>query len=523
MGAGGQQQMPGQVGAAAQMMPPIPSNDDYASDPEVWDLVVVGAGVAGCALAHTLGKEGRRVLVIERDLSQPDRIVGELLQPGGYAALQKLGLQQCCDSIDAQKVYGYCMFKDGDEACIGYPSEGQSGEVAGRSFHNGRFVQRLRQEASAVPSVTMRQGVVKQLLDEEGREWEDGHVVTGVSYTSATTGPRGATGHLTVVCDGMYSGLRKRLSEPKISHPSYFVGLLLRSCVLPHPNYGHVVLAKPSPILFYPISSTEVRTLVDVPGEKLPSAATGALQVYLRSQVAPQVPPQLRDSFLQAISDGRVRSMQNKSMPAAPLHRPGALLLGDAFNMRHPLTGGGMTVALTDTQLLCDMLRPLPDFSDALLTANTTAAFYTRRKPLSATINTLANALYQVFCYTGDRAHEEMRGACFDYLRLGGIYSSGPISLLSGLNPRPSVLVMHFFMVAVFGIGRLLKPRPTCRGLWLGVLLLWGAAAIILPIIRAEGIRAVFAPWLVRKPAASAHRITRNSSRIALAGADRLR
>lgn len=55
--------------------------------------------------------------------------------------------------------------------------------------------------------------------------------------------------------------------------------------------------------------------------------------------------------------------------------------------------------------------------------------------------------LAQVFCYTGDQAHEEMRGACFDYLRLGGIYSSGPVSLLSGLNPRPSVLVMHFFMV----------------------------------------------------------------------------
>jgi 2-polyprenyl-6-methoxyphenol hydroxylase-like FAD-dependent oxidoreductase len=38
----------------------------------------------------------------------------------------------------------------------------------------------------------------------------------------------------------------------------------------------------------------------------------------------------------------------------------GALLLGDAFNMRHPLTGGGMTVALSDCKLLCDMLRPLP-------------------------------------------------------------------------------------------------------------------------------------------------------------------
>ena len=28
------------------------------------------------------------------------------------------------------------------------------------------------------------------------------------------------------------------------------------------------------------------------------------------------------------------------------------------------------------------------------------------------------------------------------------------MSLLSGLNPRPSVLVMHFFMVALFGVGR---------------------------------------------------------------------
>ena len=49
---------------------------------------------------------------------------------------------------------------------------------------------------------------------------------------------------------------------------------------------------------------------------------------------------------------------------------------------------------------------------------------------------------------SGNKAHEEMRQACFDYLSLGGIYSAGPISLLSGLNPKPSVLVMHFFMVS---------------------------------------------------------------------------
>ena len=30
--------------------------------------------------------------LLERDLSEPDRIVGELLQPGGFRALKKLGL-----------------------------------------------------------------------------------------------------------------------------------------------------------------------------------------------------------------------------------------------------------------------------------------------------------------------------------------------------------------------------------------------------------------------------------------------
>ncbi|KAL9173736.1 hypothetical protein ABFS82_02G008000 [Erythranthe guttata] len=57
------------------------------------DVVIVGAGVAGSALAYSLAKDGRIVQVIERDLSQPDRIVGELLQPGGYLKLLELGME----------------------------------------------------------------------------------------------------------------------------------------------------------------------------------------------------------------------------------------------------------------------------------------------------------------------------------------------------------------------------------------------------------------------------------------------
>ena len=33
------------------------------------------------------------MLVLERDLEEPDRIVGELLQPGGFLKLVELGME----------------------------------------------------------------------------------------------------------------------------------------------------------------------------------------------------------------------------------------------------------------------------------------------------------------------------------------------------------------------------------------------------------------------------------------------
>lgn len=44
------------------------------------------------------------MLLLEKDLSEPDRIVGELLQPGGYVALKKLGLDEAVVGIDSQRV-----------------------------------------------------------------------------------------------------------------------------------------------------------------------------------------------------------------------------------------------------------------------------------------------------------------------------------------------------------------------------------------------------------------------------------
>lgn len=57
------------------------------------EVIIIGGGVAGSTLALQLGRQGRHVVVIERDLSEPDRIVGEFLQPRGFECMKQLGME----------------------------------------------------------------------------------------------------------------------------------------------------------------------------------------------------------------------------------------------------------------------------------------------------------------------------------------------------------------------------------------------------------------------------------------------
>src|SRR5512142_1500512 len=57
-----------------------------------YDLITVGGGWAGAALARSLAEKGARVLVLEREREFRDRVRGELVHPWGVAEARKLGL-----------------------------------------------------------------------------------------------------------------------------------------------------------------------------------------------------------------------------------------------------------------------------------------------------------------------------------------------------------------------------------------------------------------------------------------------
>ncbi|XP_061633054.1 squalene monooxygenase isoform X3 [Phyllopteryx taeniolatus] len=368
------------------------------------DVAIVGAGVLGSAMAAVLARDGRRVTVVERDLKEPDRIVGELLQPGGYRALKELGLEGSVEGLDAHLVNGYVIhdMESSSEVEIPYP-QAEENVQCGRAFHHGRFIMGLRRAAQAEPNATFIEGNVTSLEEEDG-------CVTGIQYKDKHTGDVKEE-----------SGLRES---------ARFFSL----CWMPHEAH-------------------------------------------------------LKEPFMEALQNDRVRSMPASFLPPSPVNKSGVLLLGDAYNMRHPLTGGGMSVALNDVRIWRSLLRDIPDLCDDTALLRAKKRFHWERKSShSFVVNVLAQALYELFAATDESLHE-LRKACFHYFRLGGECIAGPIGLLSVLSPKPMILIGHFFAVALYAIYFNFKSeswRTKHRALFKSGAIVFRACTVMFPLIYSE-------------------------------------
>ncbi len=441
-----------------------------------YDICIIGAGMAGATIAAYLAPKGIKIALIDHCFKEKKRIVGELLQPGAVLSLEQMDLGHLLEGFDAQSVDGYSLLQGDEKITIPYPKS-----YKGMGLHNGRFLQKIRASALQNESVTQINGKALQLLENEG------HEIIGVSYRESLTSEiKSIHAPLTITSDGFFSNFRESLSNNEKTVTSYFIGLILKDCKMPFPKHGHVFLSGPTPFICYPISKHEVRLLIDFPGDQLPRKLL--LQDHLDANVTPYIPDSMRESYEQAIEEGGFKVMPNHYMAAKPIIRKGAVMLGDALNMRHPLTGGGLTAVFSDIQILSAHLLAMPAFNNNDLIHEKIEAYYRDRQYANANLNILANALYGVM------SNDLLKTAVFKYLSCGGENAQESIAILAGLNRNHFSLIKQFFYLAVFGAFDLV--RENIVNLPKATKILWDALIIIKPLAKNElSLTAVFSGY----------------------------
>jgi len=431
-----------------------------------YDLCIIGAGVAGASLANALLGSDLKICIIEKDWREQDRIVGELLQPDGVRQLEQMGLSNLLEGYEAQTITGYTIIFNGRQLSIPYPSG-----HCGKGLRNGKFVQLMRERLYNQEQITCIEATVEDFI------YTNETTVKGVKIKSTDKYPNHILAKMTIVSDGFFSKLRDQVTNNEKQVTGFFLGMILENYTLPNNQHGHVFLTEKNPFLCYPISQSQARMLIDFTDNIAPRKGE-ILNNFLNQKIRPYVTSDMLPSFDNAVLEGKFKVMPNHYMPSKERLIDGVILIGDALNMRHPLTGGGMTVLLRDVNTAQELIRKnnLHTTSERLALANT---FYKSREQHTA-VNILADALHNVM------ANDELKEACFEYLFSGGKKAEEPIALLSGLEKRKIVLASHFFSVAIEGSARKIRQKRSLQSIMQAYEMMSDAYKIIYPLLKNE-------------------------------------
>ncbi len=299
---------------------------------EVADVLIVGGGIAGSALAIMLGRKGFTVELFERGKFPKDKPCGEGIMPAGVAVLRRLGL---ADAVGGAPFYGVRYHFGGQSAEGRFP--GADLLTVGRGQRRLHLDHVVFHAASATPGVTTHLGAnVESPLQENG-------CVTGVLVNGE---PWRAS--LVVAADGVHSRMRHRLglNQPirrkRIGARAHFRLAAERE----QPPWVDVFVARGYEIYVTPLPNNEILVACLADAEALEGPLDRAYKRWWRSQ------PSLAARLDGAEQISELMSISPLAAKARCGVAPGIVLLGDAAGFLDPITGGGMTQALMSAELL---------------------------------------------------------------------------------------------------------------------------------------------------------------------------
>ena len=379
-----------------------------------YDVITVGGGLGGSALALSLAREGLRVLVLERETEFKDRVRGEGLLPWGVNEARDIGvydllMNSCGYKIDYWTSHSWRQRPPRDlnattprsSHCLAFYHPAMQEAMLGAAEQAGAEVRR----GVTVRGVESGQSPVVIVENDRGRE---------------TIGAR-----LVVGSDGRASRVREWIGLGADRDPDCLAvcGVLMEG-VGGARDSVHVFRKADigQGVLFFPLGDGRIRTYFIYCKSGVRRGLSGAANVprLLRACVETGVP---EDWLEGAKACGPLAEFDAADSWVKHPYKDGVALIGDAASSNDPSWGNGLSLTLRDARALRDALLADDDWDRA---GNTYGTVHDQHfGAINKVTRWLTSLMYQVGPEADARRAksfplmEKDRGRSLDYIALG--------------------------------------------------------------------------------------------------------
>lgn len=328
-----------------------------------YDVIVIGAGPAGCASALFLHQKGLRVLVLDRAVFPRDKVCGEFISPAADDILEELGVLEDIQESNPMRLQGVAISSYGKpELCIDYPPcPGRTKPTTSLSLPRYQLDHLLVQKMMGQGIEVREQHAVDDFLFDEDQ-------VVGVKGRDETNRPFQYSASVVVDASGR-NGLSLRrlgLIKPHRGPGKIALAAHWENVKFPH-DYCYMHISSPGYTGMAPVGKDSVNVVLVVEDRYVKGQELDAFYqtVVLGNE-------RRRSLLAGARLKESVRSVGSLAYDVRPVPCGGLALTGDTTGFIDPFTGEGIYLSLRSAQLAAGVIN------QAFATANFSREFLVR-------------------------------------------------------------------------------------------------------------------------------------------------
>jgi len=365
------------------------------------EVVVIGAGIGGSALATVLARAGIAVTILEKSLVHLDNVRGEWIAPWGVAETQRLGLYETLIAAGGHHLARHIAYGDDIDAKT---AESQLLDLT--AFEGAGFK----------PPLCMRHPQMCDLLNAEAIE-SGAELLRGVAELQVIAGvapevrfrhegvDRKFNPRIVVGADGRNSVVRSQVGIEQYRDPTHHLmaGMLVDETTGWPPDLQIFGTEGRINFLAFPQSPERVRLYICYGiADRGRFAGTDNQTRFLEAFRLATVPGS--EHLANGIPSGPCNSYGNEDTWIDVPYVPGVVLIGDAAGHNDPIIGQGLSITYRDVRIVRDLM-----LENRSWTSETFRPYAEERRERMRRLRLTASTFSILSAEFGDHARERRR------------------------------------------------------------------------------------------------------------------